>query len=274
MSQILARYNLALALLLSISMNGSEEEEKKETPHRSGPEPPSGIEHRASAILHDLRGVLELIKDDSKEAERLNRSKNPELRQALSRLCGTIDYANAISYPVPEGWERTNLFQLLSTMTPILRRSTPDSAPLEIEVEPEAQVSLWVRCDRAALTRALFHVWKVANSSRLPEHLLRVSLGPVELGREQPASPNPLDPGQYARLRVIDDGPDPTRASRDQPTEPAVLGPGIEMRNENQSVDVDLVVVSEFLHRHRGGLRVSNKTGSGILIELLIPLDR
>ncbi len=225
----------------------------------------------AGGIAHDINNILTGIQG-STERVRLELPEDSTAREHIREITASSERARqlvqrvlAFSNENEVNRRPTDFCDVARDAYRLVKTSAPDHALCSLKLPPEP---LPVLADPTQLHQVLVNLCSNAWQA-LPEtggHVT-VSMEEVHLGEHRPTELEPLRPGPYARLRVMDDG----RGIR-RDILPRIWDPFFTTKPPGQGTGLGLAAVHNIVEAHGGAARVQSTAGRGTIIDVLLPL--
>jgi PAS domain S-box-containing protein len=229
----------------------------------------------AGGIAHDFNNITAAILGNlalgrvALTAEQAADARLDQIQLAAERGRSLVQQIAAFSRRQAPERVRQALKPLLEEAIRLLRTALPASVSLRWAPNPGPAVddALVVLADATQLQQVLMNLCTNA------WHAMQGGTGHVDIGLqavaldEQHALSWALAPGEYARIRVSDDG-----AGMDDATRARIFEPFFTTKPVGQGTGLGLSVVHGIVSAHGGAIHVDSTPGKGSTFDILLPL--
>jgi two-component system cell cycle sensor histidine kinase/response regulator CckA len=220
-----------------------------------------GIAHDFNNILTGILGYCELARltlgpDSAVEQELVSiTSAGRRARDLVSQILSFTRPGNPQLAPL-------DLAQPVAEALRLFRASTPANVELVQTLE-----SGGVRADASQIHQVVLNLCtNAAHALRRNSGRIDVGLEPVRLDAAQAAEFG-VEPGDYMRLRVADNGCGMAPAVLDR-----IFDPFFTTKDPGEGTGLGLPIVQGIVTTHRGGLRVKSEPGAGTTFDAVFPV--
>ncbi len=223
----------------------------------------------AGGVAHDFNNILTSIVN-STELALLDIEADTETARDLERVLKAatrgkrlIQQIMAFSRPSQEGFQPTDLAELVQDTVNLLRPSLPRNITIRAHVDaPHSRVLV----DPTQLYQCLMNLCTNAfQAMRETGGALDVKLQALTLSQEHAAELN-MEPGPAFRLVVADSGPGVPPHIIDK-----IFDPFFTTKGKKEGTGLGLAMVLGIVKNHGGAVRVESQPGEGAVFELSIP---
>ena len=225
------------------------------------------IGHLASGIAHDFNNLLTVIGANTALLQRTNPAESlVSIATATDRAAGLVRQLLAFSR---QQVLQTRDLEINGTVVNLLKM-------LELVVRQGIEVSLdladhpiWARADANMLDQMLMNLVVNARDAMPGGGKLTISTSVLVLDEEDRRAMPDLEPGAYARIRVLDTG-------MGIPPEllPKVFDPFFTTKEVGKGTGLGLATVFGIVKQHAGAIAVTSEVGRGSTFSLLLPAAR
>ena len=225
------------------------------------------IGHLASGIAHDFNNLLTVIGANTALLQRTNPAESlTSIATAADRAAGLVRQLLAFSR---QQVLQTRDLEINGTVVNLLKM-------LELVVRQSIEVSLdladhpiWARADASMLDQVLMNLVVNARDAMPRGGKLTISTSVLVLDEEDRRAMPDLEPGAYARIRVLDTG-------MGIPPEllPKVFDPFFTTKEVGKGTGLGLATVFGIVKQHAGAIAVTSEIGRGTTFSLLLPAAR
>jgi len=226
-----------------------------------------GIAHDFNNVLGAILGNVSLAKKDV-EAGNMARAKVSleEIGKAGARAAKLVQQILAFSRREPHEMVVQALGPLVEETLRLLRATLPAGVELKASLGERA---LYVRANATQIGQVLMNLctnaWHALGESG---GRIEVVLDAVRFEGGGVGSPVGLAGGEYARLRVMDNG-----SGMDEATRARIFEPFFTTKAVDKGTGLGLAVVHGIVKAHRGAITVSSVVGEGSTFEVLLRLE-
>jgi signal transduction histidine kinase len=223
----------------------------------------------AGGIAHDFNNILLAIAANASEAAQDLPADHPvsaniaEIRQSSSRAMDLVRHILAFSRPVEKSRVEVRLASVIEEALKLTRAILPAMVEIRSQFAADTPVILG---DASEIHQILVNL--VTNAGQAVGR--RQGLVDVRLDRivvsAQPVGDADLAVGEYARLRVTDDG-----AGMDKITVKRIFDPFFTTKGPSEGTGLGLSVVHGILRSHGGSIHVYSELGKGTTFTLYFP---
>jgi len=210
-----------------------------------------------TVIIGNLAAQQERRSSDSAETDLIE----PAL-QAARRGVQAIKRLLTFSGQQPLEPEATDVSELISGMTKLIRRSLPESIAITTAI-PES--ALYALVDPGQLESALLNFVLNARDAMTDNGRLAITAVSVQLNPEQ-AAQYAVRPGPYVQIEVSDTG-----AGMDAATLARVFEPFFTTKRLGLGSGLGLSMVHGFAQQSGGSIHIRSTPGQGTAVQLLLP---
>lgn len=221
-----------------------------------------GIAHDFNNILTSIINSTELavgdVDPDSVTSKDLKR-----VLKAARRGGRVVKQILAFSRPSTEGFRSTDLGAIVSEVLGLMEASMPGNISVHAHIQSPLPC---VHADPTQLHQVAMNL--CTNSF----HALRDRGGVIEASvevaqlKQGDAVLLGLDPGEYVRMTIEDNGPGIPPDIVDK-----IFDPFFSTKDKTEGTGLGLAVVHGIVHSHKGGMQVFPRPGGGTVFELYLP---
>lgn len=222
-----------------------------------------GIAHDFNNILTSIINSTELAVSDV-DVDSITEKDLQRVLKAARRGGRVVKQILAFSRPSTEGFRPTDVGGIMAEVLGLLDASMPGNIEVRSRIEPALA---YVHADPTQLHQVAMNLCTNAF------HALRDVGGGVIEARvehsaldEESADLLGLEPGEYVRMTVEDDGPGIPSDIVDK-----IFDPFFSTKDKTEGTGLGLAVVHGIVHSHKGGLRVSPAQDGGTMFEIYLP---
>ncbi len=225
----------------------------------------------ASGVAHDFNNILSSITGFTWMALKKMEVGNP-LRRNLEQVLAAADRASSLTKDLllfsRKQSKQTSVFDLneLLTKTESLWRRTLD-VDIHLVINP-APRPLSVVGDFHQLQQILMNLVINACDAIADAGEINLETGQVSLKSTDRRLPGDCHPGEYARLKVRDNG-----VGMDQETLKRIFEPFYTTKSVEKGTGLGLAVVYGIVQQHKGFIRVDSQPGKGTCFCVYLPLS-
>jgi len=222
-----------------------------------------GVAHDFNNLLTVIIGNLELLEtglaDDSHRTLLRKALDAADMGQRLTHRLLTFARRQTLAP------ERTSLSQIVLSLTDMLRRTLGPTVELTTALSP----SLWPAvADRGQIESAILNLALNARDAMPRGGTLVMQTSNVEVGAT-PFEGEPLQPGRYVRLSVIDTGEGMPAEVKKHAFEPFFTTKGT-----GRGTGLGLATIYGFAKQSGGTATIGSEVGKGTTVSLLLPAER
>ena len=222
-----------------------------------------GIAHDFNNILTSIINSTELAVGDV-EQDSVTRKDLERALKAARRGGRVVKQILAFSRPSTEGFRSIDLGGVVAEAINLLEASLPSSIEVRATFEPNlAQV----QADPTQMHQVAMNLCTNAfHALRETGGVIEVRMDHAKLGEEHGALLG-IEPGEYVRLTVEDNGPGIPPEIADK-----IFEPFFSTKDKTEGTGLGLAVVHGIIHSHRGGLQAFPREGGGAVFEIYLPM--
>ncbi len=223
----------------------------------------------AGGIAHDFNNLLTVIMGYSHVlSAELGRQhplhdKIQETQKACDRAVMLVRQLLAFSRKQPVEPKVLNLNHLVSNLKDMLQRLIGSDIQMAIACDP---ADCHVRADRGQLEQVVMNLVVNARDAMANGGTLTIETAPAELTRSPIHHVEPLPPGPYARLSVVDTG-----GGMDRETQAHIFEPFFTTKEEGKGSGLGLSTVFGIVTQSGGGIDVTSRVGQGTRFDIFLP---
>ncbi len=221
-----------------------------------------GIAHDFNNILTSIINSTELAVSDVDPESQTKRDLDRVLK-AARRGSRVVKQILTFSRPSQHGFRSTDLEALVYEVINLMEVSLPGSVKMKYSVTPGLRK---IHADPTQLHQALmnlctnaFHELKETGGE------IDLSIKMVYLGAHEAGYLN-LDPGNYVKISVRDNGPGIKPEIFDK-----IFDPFFSSKDKTEGSGLGLTVVLGIVKGHNGGVRVRSEYGKGTTFDIFLP---
>lgn len=223
-----------------------------------------GVAHDFNNLLTAMRGSARFVLDQL--------PRDAEVREEVELMAETVERASGLTRQLlafgrKGAGERQVLFlsRLVRDMENMLARMTGSDVELTIGVDPGERP---VEADPGQMEQIVLNLVVNAQEAMPEGGCVEVTLETVELPGEEPREAEAsLPPGLYTALRVRDDGPGMTEATRSR-----IFEPFFSTKNRETGGGLGLATVYGIVAASGGTMRVDSEPGVGSTFYVYLPV--
>ena len=224
----------------------------------------SGIAHDFNNLLHGMVTALSIIKRQVAKQGGGSLERYADMATAAAHRAAALTHrllAFSRQQPLDPKPVDTNL--LVSSMEDLFLRTSDSGIRLEVTLAPD----LWLtRCDANQLENALLNLVVNARDAMPQGGMLRIATANAAIGPAEAAAHREVEPGDYVRLTVADEGVGMT---------PDVLAhafdPFFTTKPRGQGTGLGLSMIYGFVKQSGGHIHVDTAPGKGTVFEVYLP---
>ena len=221
-----------------------------------------GIAHDFNNLLTVIQGNAELLalsELDAEDAESVNliakaAHSSAQLTARLLSFSGQIHLNLA----------HVDLSQVLRELVPLLRSGLTQAVDLELAIEPGSYL---IEIDQAALEQAIINLAVNSRDAMPSGGTVRIACAPCRLSSQQAQELGDVRKGDYACIKVIDNG---KGMAKDVLAK--ALEPFFTTKPVGQGTGLGLSMVYGFARQSHGALTIESEPGKGTTVTLYLPL--
>jgi PAS domain S-box-containing protein len=221
-----------------------------------------GVAHDFNNLLTVISGYSDFILAASPPGDD-RRADAEEIRRAADRAAQLTQQLLAFSRKQVLHPQVLDLNAVVGEASRMLRRLIGEDIRLELQLAPDAGA---VRIDAGQLQQVLMNLAVNARDAMPLGGSLAIATVPVSVTREEPALPEPLEPGDYVRLAVSDTG-----AGMTPEVQARAFEPFFTTKEMGKGTGLGLSTVYGVVTQSRGRLRVVSAPGRGTTLEIFLP---
>lgn len=221
-----------------------------------------GIAHDFNNILTSILNSTELalgdVEKDSRTAKDLER-----VLKAARRGSQVVKQILSFSRPSTEGFRLTDLTMVCQEVLSLMDASLPSNITIHSTIHA---TGILVDADPTQIHQVVLNLCTNAYHA-LKEHggKIHVHLEQATINGEFATSMN-IDPGQYLKISVVDDGFGISPEILDN-----IFDPFFSTKDITEGTGLGLSVVHGIVKSHRGGVRVESRLNDGTQFEIYLP---
>lgn len=229
----------------------------------------------SAGLAHDINNMLAAVSGGSELAWQGHvASHSDEVRSGLEVVDSSVRRAAALIRQLlafgsrdPLASAHLDLNRLVRDMAKLFARTLQRSIVLEVHTSDEP---IWVRGDKAALENALLNLALNAQDAMPEGGKLIFEVSTRTLNQDECAHiDQPIEPGPFASVRVIDTGSGMSSDVRER-----IFEPFFTTKTRGQNTGLGLPAVHGTMRSHGGAILVHSHPGIGSTFELLLPAAR
>ena len=222
-----------------------------------------GIAHEFNNILGIIIGNAELAVDELQEND-LAASCLEEIRIASLRAKDVVRKILSIARKVQSSKKTLRIASVVRDSLNLLRAIIPATIAMERRIDCDTESVL---ADPTEIDQVLMNLCNNAVQAMEPASgTISVRLHPVTLDAAGAANYENLDPGNFVRLSLSDNG---SGISPD--TMGCIFDPYFTTREVDEGLGMGLAIVYGIVRKHDGAIRVESTLGKGTTVEVLLP---
>ena len=222
-----------------------------------------GIAHDFNNILYGVTGYATLALDDAPQGSLLQKNIN-EILVGSRRAKELIAQIMAFSRQETTDKGALLLAPLIQEALKFIRASISSAIHIETDIRTPELVIL---ANHSQIHQVIVNLCTNAAYAMGPQGgILQVNLDSTRLDAEWMSNEIILQRGDYARIRVIDNG-----KGMDETIQRRIFEPFFTTKPPGEGVGMGLSVVLGVIQSHNGGIRVQSAPEKGTLIEILLP---
>jgi signal transduction histidine kinase len=224
----------------------------------------------AGGIAHDFNNILTGIVGYTDLASMLA-DNNPEIKEILNKVLEASGRAKALINQILS-FSRQNkmkrepmqIVPIIEEVVKLLRASLPSNIEILEEIVGETEV---IEADPTRIHQILMNLCtNSAHAMKEKGGLLKISLAPVVLDREE-ALPSPnLKPGSYIKLSVMDTG-----KGMDEDTMKRIFDPYFTTKEKGEGTGLGLSVVHGIVKNYKGSIVVESEPEKYTTFNVFLP---
>ena len=223
-----------------------------------------GIAHDINNILTTIQGCVDRVRFELPEAS-AGVAQIDQIAQSSERAPELVQRVLAFSNENEANREPTLLADVAREVYRLVKTSAPPTITCSLHLSP---TPLPILADPAQIHQVITNLCSNAWQA-LPDAKGTVSLHveSVTLGDCRPIEVAALEAGNFARLRVVDNGCGMSAATIQR-----VFDPFFTTKQPGQGTGLGMAVVHSIVESHRGAIRIESVEGRGSTIEVYFPL--
>jgi len=221
-----------------------------------------GIAHDFNNILTSIINSTELAAGDV-ELDTVTHKDLQRVLKAARRGGWVVKQILAFSRPSKEGFRATDVGAVVTEVLGLVEASMPGS--IDVRAHVEANLAC-VHADPTQIHQVIMNLCTNAfQALRETGGMIEVRVGAALLNEEDAGMLN-LEPGEYVRIAVADDGPGIPQDIVDK-----IFDPFFTTKDKTEGTGLGLAVVHGIVKGHRGGIQVLGRPGGGTVFEIFLP---
>lgn len=221
----------------------------------------SGIAHDFNNLLTVLVGNLYLVAEELRDQPKTF-AKLKSARDAAKRGSDLIRQLLSFARRESVQADTVDPADVIENVIPLIRRALGARITLSADLQPGAGT---VHCNAAQLESVLVNLSVNARDAIENSGKVVVTLANVRLTPEA-ARARGLEPGEFVRISVVDDGPGIPRQALER-----VFEPFFTTKGERGGTGLGLSMVRWFAEQARGAAYIDSEAGKGTTVSLLLP---
>lgn len=221
-----------------------------------------GIAHDFNNLLTVIMGYSQVLSTELGPQHPL-RSKIEETQKAGERAATLIRQLLTFSRKQSLDPKVLSLNQTVESVESLLRRLIGEDVRLVTKLDP---TNGRLRADQAQIEQVLVNLVVNARDAMAKGGILTIETARVELTRSPLYHLNPLAPGPYVKLSVIDTG-----CGMDRQTQSHIFEPFFTTKEEGKGSGLGLSTVFGIVTQCGGGIDVASRVGHGTRFDLYFP---
>lgn len=221
----------------------------------------SGIAHDFNNLLTIIIGNLNLLMDQTTEQPALRELAEPALN-AGKRGAELVQRLLTFSRQQPLRPKIIDINDLIQDMTPLLERSLPSRIELKTQL---AKAALIARIDAHQLENALLNLVVNARDAMPDGGAISVYTSST-IATLDVAAEYDIDPGEYIRIDVVDNG-----AGMEPEIVTRIFEPFFTTKDFGQGSGLGLAMTYGFVKQSGGGIMVQSEPDHGTTMTILLP---
>ena len=183
--------------------------------------------------------------------------------KAAGRGGGVVKQILTFSLPSKEGFRDTDVGAVVAEVLSLMESSMPGSISVLGHVEPDLAC---VYADPTQIHQVVMNLCTNAfQALRETGGMIEVRVEEAFLSEEDAGMLN-LEPGEYVRIGVADDGPGIPRDITDK-----IFDPFFTTKDKTEGTGLGLAVVHGIVKGHKGGIHAFGRPGGGTVFEIYLP---
>jgi PAS domain S-box-containing protein len=222
-----------------------------------------GIAHDFNNILTGISAYTELALLDADRPEEV-RSHLAQVRRATERATDLVRQILTFSRQNAQERKPTRLHAVMREALKLLRSSIPKTITIVDQLDPRAPVVL---ADSSQIHQVVMNLCTNATHAMQDRPgSLTITLDTLRVDSSDAPNQLHLEPGVYARIRVVDTG-----HGMDEATIGRIFEPFFTTKGPGEGTGLGLSVVHGIVEDHDGVIGVHSKPGEGTTFELYLP---
>jgi PAS domain S-box-containing protein len=223
----------------------------------------------AGGVAHDFNNLLQIIRGYAALAAESD--SLAEQKGHLGLVLDAVDRASQLTRQLlafgrRQALQRTviDLNAMTEEMLRMIRRIIPENIEITPYIAPEP---LCIRGDRGQIEQVLLNLCVNARDAMPDGGRLIIHLDSRDVDKAASARHDGINPGRYARLRVVDSG-----SGMDPATLARIFEPFFSTKPKDRGTGLGLSVVYGIIRQHDGFVDVTSHPGKGTSFSILFPL--
>ena len=223
-----------------------------------------GIAHDINNILTTIQGCVDRVRFELPEGA-AGIAQIDQIAQSSNRARELVQRVLAFSNENEANREPTLLADIAREVYRLVQTSAPSTITCSLHLSP---TPLPIHADPAQIHQVLTNLCSNAWQA-LPDGqgVVSVHVEPIRLNDNRPVELASLPPGDYARLRVVDNGSGMSAATIQR-----VFDPFFTTKPPGQGTGLGMAVVHSIVESHQGAIRIESAEGRGSTVEVYLPL--
>jgi CheY-like chemotaxis protein len=216
-------------------------------------------------MAHDFNNLLSVILVDAELAkEAPSRELLEDIEQAARSGGALVQKLAAVARQTPLAIEPTDLSQVLSDASTLIRRAVPENIELRSRLDGNVRPAA---ADGAAVQQIVLNLVLNARDAMPAGGVLGIELFEANLDERHQAKHPWVVPGRHACLAVSDTG-----VGMDAAVQERVFDPFFTTKPPGKGTGLGLAMVYGMVKQHRGHIHVYSELGRGTTIRVYFPL--
>jgi len=227
----------------------------------------------AGGVAHNLNNLLQpIILLSGVGIEKLPKGSKLKddlevIREAGMRASDLVNRLTEFSRDNPVEMKRVNLNEIVRESLQIIRASFPSSIEIKDDIDG---VDAEITADATQLQTVVLNLASnAADALTDMPGVLEVSVDRIHLGNVDREKTPELRPGEYAELRVSDNG-----KGMDENTMMRIFDPFFTTKDVGKGSGLGLATAYGIVAKHGGAIRVESALGRGSTFEVLLPVSK
>ncbi len=224
----------------------------------------------AGGIAHDFNNILTAIIGHTEIAADLTPPPHPaaesmqQVRQASKRASELVQRILSFSYRGPAHFEETDLANILTEISTLLRATIPASIKIDLSI---GHTEMVVLANSTDIQQVFLNLGSnAAHAMREQGGTLRISLEPRKLDHLLKTTAGTLGAGDYLSVRISDTG-----TGIPPHILPRIFEPFFTTKASGEGTGLGLSIILRIVLAHHGAIHVQTEVGRGTTFEVLLP---